>query len=521
MTKITRRALAAAAPAALAATHALAAPAAKPAAAPPPSPWPDATQTALEIKRGDYTALEAVQGAIARAESLQPLLNTLVNSDFDRALDKVKSGAPAGPFGGVPFLIKDLYDYPGLPTRGGSNATALGPRAVQTTPDILAYDRSGLVVIGKSATPEFGFLPTTEPLAFGVTKNPWDRSRSSGGSSGGSAAAVASGLVPVAQASDGGGSIRIPASSCGLFGLKPSRARMLGTRGQSQIFDFSVAHVLSRSVRDSAALLALTEDPGPGSRFAPVGLVDKPNKARLRIGVLVENTLGHQPSPEVVAATQNAAKLCQSLGHHVDVAHWPMDGEQFIKDFLLFWASGAVQIAGQIGKAVGRQPDETMLEPFSLGLIEMFKKAPPDAFPAAVQRLQNDAIAYDTWFPSHQFDVVLSPVLSSPPPPLGEVGPGVPFDTLVARLIEFVGYTPLHNIAGAPAMSAPLNWTEAGLPVGTQFAARAGQERMLLELALELEAAQPWAQRYPRVHAVSFHSPFNVKVETDAPGPKS
>ncbi|HEX3699823.1 MAG TPA: amidase [Phenylobacterium sp.] len=495
MHKITRRGLAAA-PVALAAARA--------AAAVPPAPtsaWPDATETAARIRRGEISALEAVSAAIARAEALQPVLNFIVNSDFDRALAKAKAGPPAGPFAGVPFLIKDLEDYKGLPTRAGSRAEALSPPATTQTPYIDAFDRAGLVVIGKSATPEFGFLPTTEPIAFGPTHNPWDPARSPGGSSGGTAAAVAAGVVPVAHGTDGGGSIRIPASCCGLFGLKPSRARMIGTRGERTIADFAVEHVLSRSVRDSAAILALTEDSGPDARYPAVGLIGGPAKRRLRVGLLIENTNGHAPQPEVLAAARDAGKLLEALGHHVDEAHWPMDGQQFIQDFLLFWAAIAARIVEPMTRATGAAASPEIFEPFTLGLVEMAKKAPPEALPQVMQRLQANALAYDTWFPAHQFDVVLSPVLSSPAPYLGEIGPSVAFDTLMARLMEYVGYTPIHNIAGAPAMSVPLYWTEQNLPVGVMFAARAGQERMLLELAYELEAARPWAQRVPYVHA--------------------
>jgi len=498
MTSITRRGLAAV-PLALAAARAAEA-APKPAPA-PASAWPDATETAARIKSGELSAAEAVGAAIARAEALQPALNFMVNSDFDRALAKTKAGAPAGPFGGAPFLIKDLYDYAGLPTRSGSRSGELrGPATIQDD-YISAFDRAGLVVLGKSATPEFGYLPTTEPLATGATHNPWDLARSSGGSSGGSAAAVAAGVVPVAQASDGGGSIRIPASCCGLFGLKPSRGRMIGTRAETRITNISVRHALSRSVRDSAALFALTEDAASGSTYPPVGLVTGPAKRRLRIGYLIENGLGHPPSQEVIAATESAAKLVESLGHHIEQTHLPIDGAQFIDDFLLLWANGATQDAAEVARLAGRPADASLMEPFSLGMVEMFRKTPPEDLPPTLQRLQADALAYDTWFPAHQFDVVLSPVLSTPAPLLGEVGPNVPFDTLVARLREYVGYTPLHNIAGAPAMSVPLYWTEAGLPVGTMFAARAGQERMLFELAYELEAARPWAHRMPPVHA--------------------
>jgi amidase len=484
---------------ALAAAQAFAAPKPPPGAPAPVSPWPDATETAARIRRGDITAVEVVETAIARAEALQGTLNVIVNSDFDRALAKAKAGPPAGPFSGVPFLVKDLFDYRGLPTRSGSQSGRYAPIATTQAPNCDAFDRAGFVTLGKSATPEFGFLPTTEPIATGLTRNPWDLTRSSGGSSGGSSVAVAAGIVPVAHASDGGGSIRIPASHCGLFGLKPSRGRVVDFEGKAGITDVGVEHVVSRTVRDSAALFALTEDTALRASFPPVGLVSGPARRRLRVGVLLENGLGHSPTPEVVAATDHATKLLAGLGHRIDYTHLPYDGGQFIQDFLLLWANGALGIADRLARVMGRAPDARDLETFSLGLVEMARRAGPAAMGPVLQRLQANALAYDTWFPAHQFDVVLSPVLSSGPPRLGEVGPLVPFDTVVPRLMEYVGYTPIHNIAGAPAMSVPLYWTEAGLPIGTMFSARAGNERLLFELAYELEAANPWAQRIPPV----------------------
>ena len=495
MSRITRRALAAA-PIALAAGQALAA---APKAVAPASPWPDATEMAARIRSGEMTALQAVEQAVARAETLQGQLNFIVNSDFDRALAKAKSGGATGPFAGVPFLIKDLDDYVGLPTRNGSQSGRSALPATSQPDYITAFDRAGLITIGKSATPEFGFLPTTEPVSTGATRNPWDPTRSSGGSSGGSAVAVAAGVVPVAHANDGGGSIRIPASNCGLFGLKPSRGRMIGTRTETTVRDIGVEHVVSRSVRDSAALFALTEDSGAGAQLPPVGMVTGPGRKRLRVGVLIENGMGHGPRPEVAAATAAAAKLLASLGHRVEYTHLPFDGVQFIQDFLLLWAYGALGLT--LTKAVGKAPDSHVLEPFSLGMVELARKAGPEALGRAIGRLNANALAYDTWFPAHQFDVILSPVLSSPAPKLGEVGPMVDFDTLTARVIEYVGYTPIHNIAGAPSMSVPLAWTEAGLPVGAMFSARRGNERMLFELAYQLEAAQPWAHRIPTIHA--------------------
>ncbi len=497
MAEITRRAFGALATAGLAAQAHAKAHAEAPTAT--PSAWPDATETAAMIRSGKMSALEAAQAAIDRALKLQPRLNFLVASDFDRALARAKAGGATGPFAGVPFLVKDLNDYQGLPTRQGSRVNLGLPPAVAQDAYIDAFDRSGVNVIGKSATPEAGFLPTTEPVAFGATHNPWDLSRSSGGSSGGAAAAAASGVVPFAHANDGGGSIRIPASCCGLFGLKPSRGRMIGARALRQITDLGVDHILTRSIRDSATMFALTEDGGEGAQLPPVGLVTRPLRRRLRVGLITEGYAGYAPSPEVSAATNSAAKLMESLGHHVIPTTWPM-GKAFINDFLLLWASGAAGMADAISKAMGHPVGPETLEAFSLGMAQMYARQQAD-LPAALQRLQSAALAYNAWFEKSRFDVILSPVLNTPAPLLGYVGPNVPFDTLVQRLTEYVGYTTYHNVVGAPAMSVPLNWTEAGLPVGSQFAARVGEEGLLFQLAYQLEAAQPWAQRAPGVRA--------------------
>jgi amidase len=364
-----------------------------------------------------------------------------------------------------------------------------------------ALDRTGLIVLGKSATPEFGLSPTTEPLVSGPTRNPWDLTRSAGGSSGGAAAAVAAGIVPFAHGNDGGGSIRIPAACCGLFGFKPSRGRMIGARGETRVTDLGVQHALTRSVRDSAALFAATEDAAPGARYPAVGLVTAPAWRRLRVGVVVETALGEAPAPEIAKAVQDVAHQLAGLGHQVQPTRWPVDGPQFRDDFLLLWAAGARDAVDEVARAIGRAPDENLLEPFTLGLAEMARRAPAEAVPQAVRRLETAAIEYDTWFVAQQFDVVLSPVLARLPPPIGLLAPNVPFETLIERLTAYVGYTPLHNVAGAPAMSAPLAWTADGRPIGTMFAARRGAERTLFELGYELEAAWPWTSRVPSVHA--------------------
>ena len=469
---------------------------AKPKTMTAPAPWtPDATELAGRIRRKEVSAAEVVEDAIRKAESLQPQVGAIVTSDFDRALDRAKTGSLSGPFAGVPFMVKDLDPYKGLPTRNGSRSGLRSPPETTQTAYVDAFDRAGFVVIGKSATPEYGFLPTTEPMGFQPTRNPWNTARSSGGSSGGAAAAVASGMIPIAHASDGGGSIRIPASNCALFGLKPSRGRMLPGRPSTRGLDISVSHALSHSVRDSAALLAATERTGADAVFKPVGMVSEPLKKKLKVGLIVETGTGVQPDAEVRTAVANAAKLLESLGHHVEPTAWPMNGEQFGMDFTVLWASGAAELVAAIGKAMGHGPDDTVLEPFSLGMAKLVGQLPPGALPAAIERLNADTQAYDAWLT--KYDVILSPVLGKPPVELGYVAGWVPFQDLQARLLTYVGYTPLHNVAGAPSMSVPLHWTAEGLPVGVQIAGRAGGEALLFQLAYQLEAAQPWAHRKP------------------------
>jgi amidase len=483
---------------------AIAAAASEAGAAPPTTaPWtPDAVEIAGRIRRKEVSALEVTEKAVRDAEALQPRLGFLVTPDFDRAIDKAKrldagTAPPAGPFAGVPFLVKDLDDYVGLPTYSGSRAMLRNPPAKTQEAYTDCFDKAGLIVIGKSSTPEYGFLPTTEPVGFPPTRNPWNPAHSSGGSSGGAAAATAAGVVAFAHASDGGGSIRIPASNCGLFGLKPSRGRMVLGRPPQRGVDLSVYHCVSHSVRDSATLLAATERQGAEAVLTPVGLVSGPDKRRLRVGLLVETMLGAQPHPEVRAATENAGKLMESLGHQVEPTTWPVDGGAYALDFLALWASGAAELVDAVGQAIGRKPDDSLLEPFTLAMAELVGQMPPDGLRKAVANLNAAGQAYDRWF--DRYDVIVSPVLGAPPAPLGWVAGTVDIPRLTERLNAYVGYTTLHNVAGAASMSVPLHWTADGLPVGVQFAGRAGAEATLLALAYELETAQPWAWRKPPV----------------------
>jgi amidase len=483
---------------------------------------PDATEIAAMIRRKDITAVEAIDDAIARAESMQPKLNFLVTPLFEQARARAKAGGLSGPFAGVPYLLKDMYDIAGVPTRWGARFTEVAPIPTGSCAQVKAFEAAGLVLIGKSAMGEFGWLPTTEPLTFGPTRNPWDLSRTPGGSSGGSAAAVAGGVLPMADAADGGGSIRIPASACGLFGMKPSRHRLIGDQhAAGGGIELTAEHCVSRSVRDSAALFAAMECSGLDAALPPIGAVTGPAQRRLRVGYVCDSICGQRPDAEVRAGADSGAKLLQQLGHQVEETDWPFDGTALTSDFVKLFSAAALEVTGlarlainpkivalaalalkSIGlfpRGLGRKPGQPMLEPLTLAMAEEAARLPADEFNKALARLKGYETSYDGWF--DRYDVILSPVLLQPPVPVGHITGDVERETLMKRVFAFADYTLVHNIVGAPAMSVPLHWTSGSLPVGLQFAARRGEERLLFELAYELEAAQPWAHRRPAVFA--------------------
>ncbi|MEZ5959489.1 MAG: amidase [Hyphomonadaceae bacterium] len=458
----------------------------------------DATGVAAAIRDGDITATEALDAAIARAESVNGELNFIATPLYDYGRTRATETL-SGPFAGVPTLIKDLLPLAGYPTKYGCRAFANNVPQEQPpyTDAILA---AGLVPFGKSTTPEFGLTATTEPLLTGQTKNPWDVTKSSGGSSGGAAVAVASRVVPIAHASDGGGSIRIPASCNGLFGLKPSRGRSVPQGRPDSGIDISVSGCVSRSVRDTAAWLAAMEASGDGAAFPSVGVVSGPNTQRLRIALDIPNALGHEPDADVRAAVEAAAELCRSLGHTVTEGRPTVDGAQFSADFTLLWAAGANEVEQLVRSQAGPDaPIDQLLEPLTLELAAHAREQGTGALVAAIGRLRAVEATYASFFETTA-DVYLTPVLAKAPVPLGIIDGGKGM-AVFSTLTDYVGYTPLQNIAGAPAMSVPLGMSSGGLPIGIHFSAAKGQEKRLLELAYELEQAQPWADRKPGVRA--------------------
>jgi len=458
---------------------------------------PDATQLASMIRAGDISAAEAVDEAIKRADRIQPQLNFMVSDTYALARERAKT-ALTGPFAGVPYLVKDLNDVIGAKTRMGSRATANASVATEQMAFTNATFATGVVCIGKSATPENGYLPTTEPLAFGPTRNPWNTEHSTGGSSGGAAAAVASGVVPAAHANDGGGSIRFPAANCGLVGLKPSRGRMMDEELKPSPLSIAVQGVVSRTVRDTAGFFAATEFNQAGSMYPPVGMVTAPGARKLKVGLITKGFSGAEASTDVAAAVNAVAKLMEGAGHTIIPTNWPT-APTFQDDFLAFWSLGAAQDMQKVQEITGKPADETVVEPFSLRMAQNAATMKPEDIEGVQKRLIEATAAYDAWMAG--FDVVMSPVFTSPPSPLGYLRGDVPFDELRQRLLHEVGYTLIHNVAGTPAISLPLGWSQTGLPIGIQFCAARGAEKTLLELAYEMEAAQPWIGKRPSVWA--------------------
>ena len=464
----------------------------------------DATAQAELVRKKEVKAIELVEAAIERIEQLNPTLNSVVTPMYEQAREAAMGKLPEGPFAGVPYLLKDLLAfYAGVRMTFGSRLFS------SFVPDhdselVIRLKRAGLIIVGKTNTPEFGILPTTEPELFGPCRNPWNTERTTGGSSGGSAAAVASGMVSMAHANDGGGSIRIPASCCGLFGLKPTRGRNpLGPSFGDIMSGLVCEHAVTRSVRDCAALLDATSGPAPGDPYwAPppkrpfikeVGV----DPGKLRIAFTAEAADGTAVHDDCVSAVREAAALCSDLGHEVTEAAPRLDREMITQAFVVLWSAGnAITI-----KALGASREmKEMVEPLSWTLYEMGRHYDAADYLLAVGNIQRMARDIARFF--EEYDVWLTPTLAEPPVPLGTFD-SPPDDPLrgFTRSGEFVPFTPLCNATGQPAMSVPLFWNGEGLPVGTHFIGRFGDEATLFRLAAQLEEARPWKDRRPPASA--------------------
>jgi amidase len=476
----------------------------------------DATGQAALVRRGEATPTELVETAIARVEELNPELNAVIHPLFDEGRAAAADSLPDGPFKGVPFLLKDLgAAYAGQPLHMGTRVLKeLDFRCPADTYLAQRFRSAGFVTIGKTNTPELGILPTTEPAAYGPSRNPWDTSRSTGGSSGGSAAAVASGMVPIAHANDGGGSIRIPASACGLVGLKPTRQRISeGPLIGDMMSGLTAELVLSRSVRDVAAVLDEVQGAAPGDPYVapPPGGPYRDevgaDPGRLRIGLTTTSLTDVEADPQVVTAATDAAQLLESLGHDVDeAAPAGLDaagvGEQLRDSFLTRWMAGQGVALTMLERIAGREIRPEELEPLTWALASEGRTRSAAQYLDAVALHQGVTRAIAAWYESG-YDLLLTPTLGEPPPPLGtfddSVDPMAPIDR--ARLT--VTFTVLLNMSGQPAVSLPLHWSPDGLPIGVQLVAPYGREDVLIRVASQLERARPWADRRPPVFAAA------------------
>ncbi len=469
----------------------------------------DATAQAELVRSGAASAAELVDTAIGYIEKLNGDVNAVIHPLYERARSAVQRGLPAGPFTGVPIVVKDLDGtLSGAPYHAGNKALKEFGYVAPTTSYLFdKLERAGFVIVAKTNTPEFGLMPTAEPEAYGPTHNPWNLAHSSGGSSGGSAAAVASGMVPVGHAGDGGGSIRIPASMCGLFGLKPSRGRVsLGPAEHEAWAGLVNRHVVTRTVRDSATVLDvvhgyMTGDwytaPPPGRAYArEVGT----EPGALRIGVRTSAPLGlAEVDPACLAAVDETARLLESLGHTVDdAAPAALDDGALLETFTTVMLSALRAEIAEVEAIIGRPVTAADMEPGTWANYEAGAAIDAGGYVGSLKKMQAWTRRVIAWWLDDGFDLLLTPTLSEPPPVLGDLTDPA---TGGSRLLPFVIFTAPFNVTGQPAMSVPLATSPTGLPVGVQLVGAPYREDLLFRVAGQLEQARPWADRRPPVHA--------------------
>jgi amidase len=475
------------------------------------------------VRQKQVSPLELVDAAIERIERYNPALNAVVCKMHEAARDTAKKPLPDGPFAGVPMLLKDLLStVEGVPTSRGNKLWKNIP-ARQDSELVRRWKKAGVILLGKTNTPEFGLTPFTESLTFGPARNPWDTSRTPGGSSGGSAAAVAARMVPLASGGDGGGSIRIPASACGLFGMKPTRGRTpIGPEIGQAWNGFAIEHILSRSVRDSAAMLDATQGSDIGAPYAAPALGSfleavRQAPGKLRIAFSGKPLLGKNVSPEVLAGLASSVKLLQELGHELVEDAPLVDGEAFSLAFVKILAAEMRADIEEAARAAGKKVSVDDFDPSSFGLGMLGGALSAEVYASASRYLQKSARQVAQFFES--YDMLLTPVLSQPPVEIGALQPAPAEKALIsvlgringgnllkmlgiikplaAQTFEFMPWTPVFNVTGQPAMSAPLHWTESGLPVGMHFVGKFGDEASLFRLAGQLEQAHPWRDKIP------------------------
>jgi amidase len=459
------------------------------------------------VRSGELTSRELVEGSLAAIDRLNDELNAVVTRCDERALAEADALAvgDSRPLAGVPLLVKDL----GAITEGVR--TTMGMRALEDwvpTEDSATVRRlraAGAIVVGKTNLPEMGILPVSEPLLFGPARNPWDTSRTPGGSSGGSAAGVAAGIVSIAHGNDGGGSIRIPASCCGLVGLKPSRGRVSWAPHLAELAaGFATDGVLTRTVRDSALGLDILAGYEPGDPYwapdpsAPFVEAAEREPGSLRVAFVVDSPNGVPVDPDCVAATRQAAELLDSLGHQVQEVE--IEGaEAYVTNFVTVWIAGTANEVDTWGRIAGRELDVEKLEPLSRQMYDMSLELSATDYLRALDWLHDYSRQLVRMWAG--IDILLTPTLAKPPIEIGALQPkeGEPPIQMLMNAATWVPFTPVWNVTGQPAISLPLHQTDGGLPVGVQLVGPPAGEEMLISLAAQVEAAQPWSERRPGV----------------------
>jgi amidase len=457
------------------------------------------------VKKKKVKPSELVEAAIERIERLNPKLNAVVFKGYDDARARAKTKL-SGVFAGVPMLLKDILGFKkGWPNRDGARFMQARPAGYDSTL-VARFEAAGLIPLGKTNVPEFGIVPLTESKLYGPARNPWNLDHSTGGSSGGSAAAVAAGIVPLAHANDGGGSIRIPAACCGLVGLKPTRGRNpLGPMAGDIMGGLLAEHVVSRTVRDTAAALDATAGPELGDPYpAPpqagsyLSTIKKKPK-KLRIAFATTRFDGSAFDPECKAAVEAAAKLCAKLGHHVEEGMPQVSPLFFIAHFLPVWGSGLTMLIDFIAAASGRSPVREEFEGLTWGLYQYGKRVTAAQYQLCWATLQGVTRKVAAW--QQPYDAWITPVLAQPPLKIGSVDlEETDLMKGFAPIINYIPFSALQNVTGQPAISLPLAWSKSGLPLGVQFVGRFGEEHVLLQLAAQIEKAAPWIKKKPPVY---------------------
>jgi amidase len=460
----------------------------------------DAMGLAALVRRGEVSAAELLELAIARTEAVNPAVNAISLKHYELARAGLKNIDPSAALAGVPFLLKDLgVLLKGTITSNGSRFFADRMASYSSTV-VQRYQAAGLTIFGKSTSPEFGQIPNTVSTLWGRTRNPWNLDYSAGGSSGGAAAAVAAGILPAAHATDGGGSIRFPAAQCGLVGMKPTRARTpFGPNRSEGWSGLSCGHVVSRSLRDSALLLDLTQGAEPGAAYWPPAPSDsylnelEREPGKLRIALLTQSPLGTKVEQDSLDATLAAAQLCRSLGHEVREAVLPEAFANFMQAFGIITFVGVCQQIRERAQELGREPTPDDLEPVVFGFYQQGVQISGIDYEAARQAMQRLGFAMVSFM--EDIDVVLSPVSPRAPWKVDDVLLDMPTDEFYARATGFSDFCALHNCTGQPAISLPLHTNAAGMPVGAMFAARYGDEKTLYRLGAQIERSAPWDKR--------------------------